>query len=124
MTTATTTTVELPPTATYVSRRATYAPAGPGEGTLTILLRKKSGPPEEAVYAVEEQAPPAPGVRSFFLEKLTLPESPDTYGVVVGPRGARCTCTAGCVRKYVCRHEAAVKELLSQDAIPPVGGRS
>lgn len=86
----------------------------PGECKLTITLRKTpGGKAEEDVYEVQEETPPAPGVRSFLLLNKTDATQKDIYQVVVG-RYPSCTCDghqtdAAALR---CKHFAAVQKVV------------
>lgn len=114
----------LPPTATYADRRILWLPASPEDadgrlGTLVVVLtHRRGGRVERDRYAVEEEGP-AVGVlgRSFLLLNLDDPDQDDVYRVAIGYPVDRCSCTAGCVKRYGCKHSAGLRELIVRKSL-------
>ena len=110
--TSETTLIELPPTATYAVRSAEWIPVSETESLLVIRLRKTAHGREEAdVYGVEEQISGHPAVREFLLVNTTDPDQHDAYRVTLGGPLHGCTCKAGSVHRYECKHVAALSKL-------------
>lgn len=116
--TATAITLDLGPSRTYAERCCTWRP-GPGitglaDGELTVVLaRGKRGAVELDTYGVQEQfPPPAPGCREFLLLNQDDAGQPDVYRVVLGTRGATCTCRAGLVARHPCKHKESLIRLV------------
>ena len=116
---------ELEPSLTYCRRDAVWLPAGQGwysdhrDGTLTITLqhsRRTHAKVESDTYAVERQptllAIPVPAV--FLLANLTDPEQAEVYQTVIAgrPEDDQCTCTAGRVRHYRCKHADSLRAVV------------
>ncbi len=109
--------IELEPTLTYAARECEWEPVSLTDGVLTVRLRKtRNGREECDTYAVQEQHTDVPGVREFLVECVTH-DTPDVYGVAIGPGVDVCTCTAGLVtrhtHKHSCRHRDALRALLA-----------
>jgi len=104
------------PTATYSRRLAEWVEthADPLAGALVLRLRKRHGGSEKDVYAVEEQHPPAPGIREWLLLNTTDDQQRDVYKVTLG-RVESCTCVAGYVGVTECKHISALKFITGGD---------
>lgn len=115
--TATTTHVELTPTATYRHRSAEWVRVSDTDGVLVIRLRKTDHGTEEAdVYAVEEQRSGHPSVREWLLTNTIDEGQPDSYRVTVGGPRQGCTCRAGLCR-LGCKHLDSMSCLVAIGAV-------
>lgn len=124
------TNLDLGPTESHAERRCTWLPATPGDypddrmGTLTVTCKGSSrtrGRVDSASFAVDEQPYGVPGKRLFLLCKLTGGNAGEIYQVLTGPVPAsdECTCTAGRIDWYRCRHRDAMRALIEDGALEP-----
>lgn len=118
---------ELNPTASYKRRWWTWVPiddpAALAIGRLTISLQKGVRPGckvESDCYGVDEV--PCVGFigREFQLANLTDLVNPNVYRVRIGVRehDDTCTCDAGQVGRYVCKHVDTLRAILVEGCIP------
>lgn len=116
---------ELGPTRTYGRRSFVWIPADRSHptwdgrlGNLTLKMQHARGGVGRRIeldtYAIEEvpQKPGFPG-RVFLLLNLTDESQSDVYETVIGPADV-CSCTAGRVGHFECKHAAAVRHLIEQ----------
>lgn len=111
--------IELPPTATYARREVEFTPLpGRGEGMLTIQQWKsRSGSRSERdTYQVQEEDAIGVMGRAFLILNVSDDDQPDVYRCIVGPQ-SHCTCTAGNVKRYSCKHRDSLAELVARHAI-------
>jgi hypothetical protein len=110
-------TIDLPRTRTHARREATFYPGDrPGEGTVVIRLwkGKRAGSKcESDRYEFEEEPCAYPSCRSFLILNTTDADQPDVYRCRVGAYPA-CTCRAGLVNRYECKHKAALAALVRE----------
>lgn len=121
---------EMPPTATYSSRRWCFVPVKLGAerfdnrvGNVSIRLQKARGVRrvvEQDTYAVEYDPNPEPGEvgLAFWFTNLD-PEHETPYRVVVAPGGkaGRCTCKAGQCKAPSDKHVDALVAMIADGAL-------
>lgn len=108
--------LDLGPTAVYARREAAWVPGKAGEGVLTITLWKgmRAGSKSERdVYQVQETDCVGRMGRSFLLLNVFDTDQPDVYAATVGPT-CGCTCRAGLVARFECKHVSACKRLTQE----------
>jgi hypothetical protein len=111
---------ELDSSPTYARREVEFIPLpGRGEGLLTIRQWKgqRTGSKSESdTYQIQEEDAIGVMGRAFLLLNVSDDEQPDVYRCIVGPE-MHCTCTAGSVKKYSCKHKDALSKLVAMQAI-------
>ena len=112
---------DLGPSLTYQRRDALWLPAGSGwygdnrDGVLTIRLIHSKRPKQEVdTYAVEKATDTPPGISAFLLSNLTDPEAAEVYQCMIHPEPEldRCSCTAGRVDHYRCKHRDSLRAVV------------
>lgn len=92
------------------------------DGRLTIRLskgRRAGGVVEVDEYAVQETPLLFAMGRAFLLLNLTDDAQRDVYETqIYANGGAACTCIAGNVKRYVCKHIESTRALLAEGCFP------
>ena len=119
---------ELVTTTSYTRRWWTWVenpdngPDSDYAGKLTICLqrgKRTSSKIESDTYAVQETPEPFRNARGFLLLNITDPSQPDVYETVIGVNGlATCTCDAGRVGRFGCKHQSSLRALIEADGLP------
>lgn len=117
---------DLPATSSYAKRSWLWLPSNDPTGmvqdTLTITLSKGKRPGgriEVDSYDVSESTLMFHPGRTFLLLNLDDPHQPDIYECHLDGRLAFCSCVAGRVKHYPCKHMECLAAVLAEDGIEP-----